>query len=412
MPRIRSAVVAALLLAVVGLNGQQAARVFVVGAAEVVELDGATFAAARRIPLPKEVAGVTGGLAVSRGGQMLSCPPRAEGRPCWVFDGLAGRSIARPARGPLARAVDSSRSAPWCVLAADGRGVFWFENEYRVAGDRDDPAGSAPSVSVAFRAWRTNLAGAGDSPVATVAFEPCRCATGACEETCPEAAVWTPDRGVDDFFIVSRWIPGQLTAAYQSSAVYRKTSDGWTATPLPRPLETVLDAGQGGGAIVHAVNDTGCCGWMNESADRTWLLRNGRNVPLFDERGEYGNDDYDVSFYTPNASFSPGGRQVAMTIASTLARGEEVRLLHDGTADPPELQRVRRAAAGLPAVVVADIAGTAARRVARIRRATLVGWLDETRLLLRREKTFEAWDVRAGTGTRVAIPDGARVLVR
>lgn len=402
----------AIVLAAVVAAGQQATRVFVVAGGEVVELDGATFAATRRIPLPKEVAGAAGGPAVSRGGQVLSCPPRAEGRPCWLFDGLAGRWIARPARGPAVHAVDSSRSVPWSVLSADGRALFWFENEYRVAGDRDDASDSAPSVSVTFRAWRTDLSGTGDSPVATLAFEPCRCATGACEETCPEAAVWTPDGGVDDFFIVSRWIPGQLTAAYQSSAVYRRTSDGWTATPLPRPLETVLDADEGAQAIVHAVNDTGCCGWMNESPDRTWLLRNGTNVPLFDERGEYGNDDYDVSFYTPNASFSPGGRQVAMTIASTLARGEAVRLLHDGQADPPELQRVQRAAAGLPAVVVADLTGKVPRRVARIRRATLVGWLGEGRLLLRRDKRFEAWDVRGATGTTIAIPDGARVLVR
>ena len=396
-----AALLAFALVAGVALAGQQAVRVLVRTAGEVVELDEASFAATRRTPLPKEVGGAAGELAANRLGQLLLRAP-GSGRPFWFFDGTVGRFVEPPAA-----------SGARCALSSDGRSLFWFEQESRVTNGAGVRADAVPSIATTFRAWQTDLAGGARSPVASFALGPCRCETLACEETCAEPLAWVPERGIDDFFIVSRWIPGQLGPTYQSTAVYRRTASAWTEVELPRPLETVLDAADGGRTIVHAVNDTGCCGWMNESGDLTLLLRDGKDVRLFDEREEYANDTYDVSFHTPDAKLSPSRRLVALTVVSTARRGEEPRPSLDAAGDPPELARVRRAIDELPAVLVVEVGAAAPRRVARIDHATLVGWLDDARLLLRRDdRTFEVWDVKAARGAKVPIPGGAQVLVR
>ena len=392
-----------------------AGRVFLVGPSELLELDPATFVPGNRVPLPRE-AGAAGDLTVNRAGQALFSPA-ADDKPLWICDGRPPRPIERGARRGAGAVWATSAAAarpPLCVLSADGRALYWFQNEFRTTTPRAAaPAAPAVSVTTTFRAWRTDLLGRAPSPIASFSFPPCRCETGACEETCPEAQAWSPEGGIDDFFLVSRWIPGQIGATYQSSAVYRRAGLAWTEARLAVPLETVLDAALGGRLIVHAVNDSGCCGWMNESGDRTLLLRDGRDVPLFDEREEYANDDYDVSFYTPAAKLSPAGRAVAMTVASTWRDGDEIRLSADGKADAAELDRIRRAAADLPAVVIVTLGPGGPGRAVRIPRAELVGWLDEDRLLVARtDGTFEAWPTHASRGTRVRLPAGARVLVR
>jgi hypothetical protein len=58
------------------------------------------------------------------------------------------------------------------------------------------------------------------------------------------------DDGVDDFFVVTDWIPGQIGSTYQASFLYRKSEGKWSRSKLPKGIERLLDAAQGGMTIV------------------------------------------------------------------------------------------------------------------------------------------------------------------
>jgi hypothetical protein len=61
-------------------------------------------------------------------------------------------------------------------------------------------------------AWRTNLPDGNPEDVTTIAASGwCECSTGVCSESCPEWSFWAPNGLVDDFFLVTRVTPGQLS---------------------------------------------------------------------------------------------------------------------------------------------------------------------------------------------------------
>ena len=68
----------------------------------------------------------------------------------------------------------------------------------------------------------------------------------------------------------------------------------------------MLDLADGGAIVISAILDVGCCGWENQSNDQTILTNHGRIVTLFDERAQFKNPDYDVSFFTENAKLVAG----------------------------------------------------------------------------------------------------------
>jgi hypothetical protein len=171
---------------------------------------------------------------------------------------------------------------------------------------------------------------------------------------------------------------------------------------LPHALERILDATANGSVIIEAVPDLGCCGWENQSNDQTLLLREGTSSTLFDERARYGNNNYDVSFFTSNANLSPDLSLVAMTISSTAKAGQEIRLADSGTSNPQELAHILKALTGLPAVEVIRPADPG-KRLAFLPHATLIGWLNEKEILIVEDHLVAALNVATGARRKSGI---------
>ncbi len=391
---------------------------------EIVEYNPSTWTVKTTFKVPPEAARSPQSLALNSSGQILFCPvvegeaanlpPGSAAGRVWLWDGQKGAYLERgavqkstPAAGGSVSAVES---LPRCFLSADGHSLYWFANEFRILRNAE---GLDRSVTTTFRAWQTDLAGEHRNQIAGFEFSPCECGTGACSETCPEAAFWIPDGGVDDFFLLTRWIPGQIGATYESSSLFRKSQGKWTEYKLTRVLEEVKDAAQGGDAAVYVILDEGCCGWDNASDDQTILVADGKETVIFDERKRFGNPNYDVSFFTSSARLSPDRRSVAMTIASTEQPGAEIRLSDQGKPDPGELARIRKSLAGLPAVEALRT-DDPAKRIAVLPRATLAGWLSDSEILVVENGLLVALDVGKGTRrtSRIKVENDSLVFVR
>jgi hypothetical protein len=410
-----------LLLLTAPLLGQ-GKRLWVLSAAgEMVEYDPATFAAKQTVKVPAEAVKSPESVRVNRVGQILfvtlvplplaeedaASPPKV-----WIWNGRSATTIDLG----LTREVSATGSnqaitetAPVPFLSADGGRLFWFANlARRLVRDRVDL-----STATTWQAWQTDLQGGGRMELVTVKFPECRCETGTCEETCPHGEFWAPDSGVENFFLMTQFVPGQSEPEYKGSTRYHEEGGKWTANALPEPLLRELDAVPGGDMIVEAIPDAGCCGWSNQSDDQTLVLSNGKKRTVFDELATYKNADYDVSFYTSNARLSPELGYVAMTIVSTAELNKPIQLAEQGQANPEESQRIRKALAELPAVEVKSMEETP-RRVAFVPHATLVGWMNEKAILIVEEHVLVVYNV--GTGARrkssVRVEDAGRVFLR
>ncbi len=400
----------------------QGKRLWVLGAAgEMVEYDPATFAARQTVMVPAEVVKSPESVRVNRVGQILFATPvplplaeedAASPHKVWIWNGRSATTIDLG----LTREVSATGSnqaitetAPVPFLSADGGRLFWFANlARRLVRDRVDL-----STATTWQAWQTDLQGGGRMELVTVKFPECRCETGTCEETCPYGEFWAPDSGVEKFFLMTQFVPGQSEPEYKGSTRYQEESGKWTANALPEPLLRELDAAPGGDMLVEAIPDAGCCGWSNQSDDQTLVLSNGKKRTVFDELATYKNPDYDVSFYTSNARLSPELGYVAMTIVSTAELNKPIQLAEQGQANPEESQRIRKSLAELPAVEVKSMEDTP-RRVAFVPHATLVGWMNEKAILIVEEHVLVVYNV--GTGARrkssVRVEDAGRVFLR
>ncbi|HZE27550.1 MAG TPA: hypothetical protein VE083_09195 [Terriglobales bacterium] len=387
----------------------------------IVEYDPATFAPKHSVKVPEEVLKAARILQINQTGQMLFAPNTEDPSPdvgkngerFWFWDGqsatMFGRGIMRIA-GRAGSNQKVTESSPWPFLSAQGARLFWFTNQFnKLERDHVDL-----SVSTTFHAWRSDLAGRQKEDLASIDFPECRCPTGSCSETCQEARFWVPDGGVDNYFVLTRLIPGQTETKYLSSTLYEQsTGDAWAATDLKQPLQRVLDMAEHGSVIISAILDTGCCGWENQSNDQTLLLTYGRTVVLFDERAQYKNPDYDVSFFTENAKLSPQMASVAMTMDASAKSNAPIQLSEQGQANPPESQRIRKALLDLPAVEVVS-AIDPSKRSAFLPHAVLVGWLNEKEILIVENHALVAYDIASGARRKSAIKmdDPAFAFVR
>ena len=150
---------------------------------------------------------------------------------------------------------------------------------------------------------------------------------------------------------------------------------------LPVPASRILDARDNGTAYIDAIPDSGCCGWENESSDLTYLVRDRRRATLFDEFARLHNQDYDVSFFTSNARFSPSGSEVAYTVVATSNAGQPIRLADQGKTKPEELRQIQAALAELPRVEEVAVDNLQRPRFS-LANAALIGWADAHRLLV------------------------------
>jgi len=404
--------------------GQTPKRLWVLRAAgEIVEYDPATFSPRNTVRVPPEALDHPEWLSVSTGGRILFDPdpsrlaypgPGSTPAGIWLWNGEQAESLKRGwTRTVTPDGVNVSvlETAPRCILSAQGEQVYWLGNEFRRL--QREGYGIQLSVASTFRAWQSGPAGEPREPIGEIPFPPCDCGTGVCEETCPEGEFWAPPGGILGFFLVTQWIPGQLGSTYLDTHLFRRQEEGWQVQALPQPLEHVLDADGAGTVVVHTAEDGACCGWDNESSDLTFVTSGDRTDVLFDEWARYGNSNYDVSFFTSNARLSSDARFVAVTIVATTTTDQGIRLSSQGQEDPAELDRIRRAIHELPAVEVMSLDGTG-EAVLRVPRATLIGWLSDTEILVLEEQVLVAVDTASGSRrpSSIQVPRPAYVFLR
>ncbi len=300
-------------------------------------------------------------------------------------------------------------ATPVVYFSDDGARFYWFENRMTVT------SGGEGNISRTgeFASWTTDLRGENLNPVVSFALAECKCDTGACEETCPEISVWAPDTGVSDFFFLTRWVQGQIQTKYQETDLYHLANGRWSARKMADPVELFLDAANGGDFYIAAVPDSGCCGWENESDDVTYVVQRGRQTTFFDERARYHNDDYDVSFMTANARFSPNAGEVAYTVAATAQAEQEIRLSGDGKPNSEELAGIRAALKDLPRVEVVMLSDVSKVSLS-LAHSELIGWLDQQRLLVFQGRQLIVVDVASGEAkpTGLAAENMASVFIR
>lgn len=400
----------------------QAKRLWVLRSpGEMIEYDPSTFAQRQTVKVPSEALQSPLGLSVNRLGQILFVPivnlPLAEEdakseHNVWFWNGHQASTIGQQVKREVASTGSNqaiNEAAPTLRLSQDGAHLFWFANQaHRLQRD-----GLDLSTATTWQAWRTDLSGGSREELATVKLPECKCQTGTCEETCAYCGVWTPARGVGNFFLMTQFITGQTETTNQQTTRYEDKSGKWTATALDKPLERELDASPAGDVIVEAIPDSGCCGWSNESNDQTLVRASGKTRTIFDERATFKNPDYDVSFYTSTALLSPDLGFVAMTIVSTAEANKPFQLAEQGEADPEESQHIRKALTELPAVEVKTV-DDAPKRVAYVPHAELVGWLTEKEILIAEDHLLVVYNVSTGARrkTNVRVDDASNVFLR
>ena len=399
-----------ILLSLVTFSVAQSRTIWVLKQPDtIVAYDPATFVPKQQVKVPEDVLKAARVLQISRTGQMLFAPNTDDPSPdvgkngdrFWFWDGHAASMLGREIMRISGRSGSNQKvteSSPWPFLSADGSHLFWFSNDFnKLVRDNVEL-----SVTTNFRSWRSGLAGKEKDDLTSIEFPECRCTTGSCSETCPEIRFWVPDEGVGDYFVTTRLIPGQTETKYLSSTLYEQSGTAWAPKDLAQPLQRVLDMAEHGSIIVSAVLDTGCCGWENQSDDQTLLFSYGKKITLFDERDQYKNPDYDVSFYTENAKLSPAAGSVAMTIEGSAKSNAPIQLAEQGQANPAESQHIRKSLADLPAVQVVTTEEPV-KRTAFLPHAELVGWLSEKEILIVENHFLVAYDTATGTRKRSTI---------
>jgi len=386
----------------------------------IVEYDPLTFASKQTSPIPPEALHAPALLQVNVQGQMLFAPnpddPSPDvgkaGEKIWFTDGKTPTDLKRGFVATASRTGSNQRvveSSPSVMLSADGTHLYWFTNQFtRLERDNVEL-----SVTTAFTAWRTDITGKQREDVASTELPECRCPSGSCSETCAELRAWAPDAGAGKYLLVTQFIPGQTESKYIGSTRYELQEGHWNGTELADPLQRILDANEDGTLLISAVPDTGCCGWENQSNDQTFLMNAGKRSVIFDEREQFKNPDYDVSFYTENARIAPDQVAVAMTIKATGKPGGTIQLSEQGQANPGESQRIRKALADLPAVQVVS-ASEPGKRLASVPHAVLAGWLNDREILIVENQVVVAYNIATGARRRssIKVTDPAYVLVR
>jgi hypothetical protein len=426
----KKAMMALLLLSIIAclslaLKAQGAKRLWVLkDSGEIVEYNPLTWAVQNRIPVPAEAVGHPERLSISRNGRMLFGPisgyksatlPEGSAPPkLWVWDGrkVISFDLEEGSRSVVDRGgnVRVQQTVSRYSLSADGRSLYGFENRLQIL---KDPRGAELSVSTEVLAWQSDLAGRERIRLVDFHLPRCECGTGVCSESCPEAAFWLPDEGVAGFFFLTRWIPGQIGAVYESTSLFRRSGGNWSERRFNKALEKIEDAGRGGDVVIYSVPDGACCGWNNAGNDQTILIAEGKERVIFDEFDRFGNSDYDVSFFISTARLSPDLESIAMTIQSTATPGAEIRLSDQGKPNPEALARIRKSLAALPAVEAVQT-GDPSHRSAFYPNTILVGWLDDREVLVVEKGTLAA--LNAWTGARrsspIQIADESRVFLR
>jgi hypothetical protein len=372
--------------------------------------DGAQFKNWRGHVLPAEARKNPESISISRAGDVLFALPsdgRTALRRFWFSNPrhpelVGGAWDKRPASGGGYNILSAT---PDLYFSSDGQRLFWFEHRQQTLARNSDTSRDAR-----FLAWSTDLDGENPKQVAEFTFAPCKCGTGSCEETCPQAMAWAPPEGVSDFFFVTRWVPGQIGSDFLETALYQNNGSTWTLRKLPHAVERILDAADHGNVYVEAVTDDACCGGANDSDDTTSVVRGETATVIFDERKRFNNNNYDVSFFTETVGLSPDVQRVAYSIVHSFLPQEEIRLSSEGKPNPDELRSIQKEIADMPRVEVVALAAPE-KVIISLAKAELIGWLDQQRLLVLKNGELQVVDANSGKVSPTGIKADAAKYV-
>lgn len=369
-------------------------------------------------PLPPDARERPVNISVSRAGLLLYAnqAPNSDRPLRWNLwehgraRGLLGATRdTRPAKDG---STLETRDTPVAQFSADGQRLFWFENRMSVV--QQEGRGDVSEFGE-FLAQTSSLESRNLKPLVSIPLPSCDCGTGACEETCPIISAWAPEAGVSDFFFLTRWVPGQTSPDFLETDLYQEAQGEWKPLKLREAVavEGFLDATGRGNSYIAAVPDAGCCGWENESDNVTYVVAEGKRSVLFDEFVRFHNQNYDISFFTSKALFSPGASRIAYAIAATARLGQEIRLADQGKENPVELKQIREQLAALPRVEVVSRTEPS-KPLFSLPNTALVGWLDANRLLVLRQGQLFTVDANNGLSqaTGLKVESGARIFIR
>lgn len=349
-------------------------------------------------------------LAVNAHGQILA---QVNDERLWLWDGAHARTLPvapiLPERWAPPSTTHRAPLRQW-LLGDDGRSLFCLASEVaprRMILMGSESAPNPDTTSTFLSLLETDLA---QQPRALV-FSKRRpsCMRGihllGAGATCPEPEVWARNGAVKEGCFLTEWIQqqpwdprGEVTPlSAMRRTCFRRDSSGWHGSEISGWLaERLLDASANGRAWVTTGEDDGCCGWSNVSSEPTAFSTPAGAVMLRDEWTSFQNREYDVSLSTSEARISPAGDRVALgSRASSFAGLPGPRLSSGGHADSLELEAFRSMLRQMPLVDVVDVKSPGAP-VLRVPRAELVGWTNESELLVLEEHHLVAIDVTSG----------------
>ncbi len=356
-------------------------------------------------------------LAINGHGQFLV---QLDDRHLWLWDGTKASTLPiAPKLGGDATAFSAPARTParqW-LLGDDGNSLLVVES---VARETDETG--ADTLETPLRMLETDLAQRLRAEVFRMTVKPCRRPMLLVAETepCPDPSVWAPAGVARGCTVLTRWqqvgdVPkGDLPEASCLLTRYLRTPSGWKASEFSSAWgdEPLLDMSSDGAAWAQAVSDNGCCGWSNGSSDQTFFGHADSTEVVFDEWPQFGNKDYDVSFFTAGARIAPDLRHVALSVHATEGPAADIRVSAEGHADSLELKSVRAALAELPMVEIVTT-GPRPAEILRLPHAELVGWASDSAVVVVEGGQVAVVDVPTGRRHRldVSVRTAADVLV-
>lgn len=346
-------------------------------------------------------------LAVNGHGQFLL---RLDDDHLWLWDGeRASTPPVSPTSAPDLSAFTRPGMTPtrqW-FLGDDGNTLYVVESV-----TRDDGAADSDSSRTPLRMLETDLL---QQPRREVFAR----TVGRCFETmrlvaftrpCPDPEVWAPGGVIRGCAVFTQW--EQLREGDESRAPmaagersrYLRGARGWRPAALGRTWhgESLLDISPDGSHWVTSQSDVGCCGWLNASSEQAMFVGTDSTAIVFDEWPAFGNEGYDVSFFTADARIGPDADRVALCVHATQGPAAPIGPSANARTDSLQVRRLREELTTMPMVVIVQVRPRRAETL-RIPNAELIGWLNRSEVLVVEDGRIVAVDVSTGKRRRSGI---------
>lgn len=294
-------------------------------------------------------------------------------------------------------------------LSADSGEFYWTIN--KIVGFKEEPLSYKLNIEV----YRGHFVSGRliEEQVAVAPFNECKCGTGVCSETCPVGIMITPEEGVKDFIKIQHFVYGQLGSSVEGYTYLEKKGNEWAETYIDKNRRDPVRPD------IEIRDDTGCCGWVNNSPDVLVAILRGRYITIYDEWERFKNVDFDISFYVDATSLSKDYSKIAYVIKPSESGVEEYQKtglirfsagtgMRSGTFDYMEylkgaikersilegLEYIKSIIDDFPLIEIKSIEDPS-RAILTIKNAELAGWFDDNRVLVFKSGNQYIYDLTA-----------------